>query len=126
LIHHKVYDVWQQPGGHWEQPEPDPFAAAKREAVEETDVKLGEYLPIDATNMLVPLDIGTHAISPRPDKNEPAHWHYDFRYTFVAANESLEHQEREVHAAEWVALNDPRIARIERLIIKLRQQGYIS
>jgi 8-oxo-dGTP pyrophosphatase MutT (NUDIX family) len=119
LIYHKLFQVWQQPGGHWEADESDPLSAAKREAVEETGVHVATSLSVDPAQPLIPLDIDTHEVPARPAKDEPVHYHYDFRYVLVAADTSVQHQAEEVDAAKWFALDDPATKRIERCISKL-------
>src|ERR1017187_363028 len=55
LIHHKLFNHWQQPGGHWEScDEANPFETAKRESEEETGVRLGPSLAVDTGHPLVP------------------------------------------------------------------------
>jgi 8-oxo-dGTP pyrophosphatase MutT (NUDIX family) len=126
LIHHKLFNRWLQPGGHWEtDEEASPLEAAQREGEEETGVKIAEYLNIDA-NPLVPIDIDTHEVPARPQKGEPVHYHHDIRYVFVAKTEELNHQEAEVNAAAWFDLNAPETKSVSRVIAKLRHFGFAS
>lgn len=120
FIHHRLFDVWQQPGGHWEEREANPLEAARREAIEETGAHLETYLPIDNDYPLVPLDIDTHEVPARPNKNEPVHYHHDFRYVFVAADTRFQHQEKEVYAAKWFDLAAPETDRIKKTVRKLK------
>jgi 8-oxo-dGTP pyrophosphatase MutT (NUDIX family) len=124
LIYHKLFQVWQQPGGHWETDEPDPLSAAKREAIEETNVAIKKYVSVAPAEPLVPLDIDTHQVPARPTKNEPSHYHHDFRYVFVADGMSLMHQIEEVDAVKWFALGDPATKRIARCIAKLHSFNF--
>jgi 8-oxo-dGTP pyrophosphatase MutT (NUDIX family) len=123
LIHHKLFDRWQQPGGHWEDDEANPLQAAQREGKEETGVQIAEYLPLLAGERLVPLDIDSHLVPARAHKNEPKHWHHDFRYVFVAASEAVTPQKAEVNAVRWFSLtaSEPRF--IGRAIDKLSRLG---
>jgi 8-oxo-dGTP pyrophosphatase MutT (NUDIX family) len=125
LIHHKLFNVWQQPGGHWEAGEATPLAAAKREAIEETGVEIKEVLSVDPRQPLVPLDIDTHLVPARPEKNEPAHHHHDIRYVFVAANDNVTPQESEVNKVAWFTLDDPATARVQRCIDRLKRFGFV-
>lgn len=125
LIHHNFFKLWQQPGGHWETDEPDPFEAARREALEETGVEIAKALSIDPKHPLVPLDINSHAVPARPAKDEPPHFHHDFRYVFMAANEKLAHQAAEVSAAAWYVLGDPTTSRVSRCIEKLHRFKFV-
>ena len=125
LIHHKVLDIWIQPGGHWDPEEPDPWTAARREAVEETGVQIEKQLPVANDDTKIPLDINTHQIPENLLKSEPAHLHHDFRYVFLAAEEKLVAQEAEVIDTVFVVLDDPRATRVQPLIAKLRRFGIV-
>ncbi|MDP9196583.1 MAG: hypothetical protein M3O22_07465 [Pseudomonadota bacterium] len=39
------------------------------------------------TRYPLPLILDAHPIPARPDKNEPAHWHYDMVYLFTLSQE---------------------------------------
>jgi 8-oxo-dGTP pyrophosphatase MutT (NUDIX family) len=124
LIHHKAFNRWQQPGGHWENDdEANPREAAQREGEEETSVRIAEYLPIDATNPLVPLDIDSHQVHARPEKDEPDHVHHDWRYVFIAANTDLQPQVEEVNAAKWFDLDAHETEHVREIIRKLGERG---
>lgn len=127
LIHHKLFNRWQQPGGHWESDEEsDPLEAARRESIEEAGIEIADYLAVDPANQLVPIDIDSHEVPARPEKDEPEHWHHDFRYIFVAKSEKLTHQEAEVSGAKWFPLDAPEIERIAKPVAKLRRFGFIT
>jgi 8-oxo-dGTP pyrophosphatase MutT (NUDIX family) len=105
LIHHRSLGRWLQPGGHYEPPD-HLEASALREAVEETGVP---GLVIDPWHRRsgIPVDIDSHRIPARPDRNEPEHWHHDIRYVVrVEAGGVLRPDLREVHGAEWRDLAD--------------------
>lgn len=74
LIYHKKLRRWLQPGGHAELGEPDLLTAAIREVREE----IGLELPRNNASLL---DLDVHRI-PRL-KNQPSHFHFDFRYLFM-------------------------------------------
>lgn len=98
LIHHKALGRWLQPGGHADG-DPDLLAVARREVREETG--LDALHPVTAH----PFDLDIHPIPER--KGIPAHLHYDVRFLFEADRGSaLQGDEREVHGAAWVPLND--------------------
>jgi len=119
FIHHKLFNRWQQPGGHWEgDDEPNPLVA-QREGEEETAAHIASYLPLDTANPLVPLDIDSHQVPARDHKNEPIHWHHDFRYVFVAKDENVRPQESEINAVRWFALSAPETQIIKRTMAKL-------
>jgi 8-oxo-dGTP pyrophosphatase MutT (NUDIX family) len=125
LIHHKIFNKWFQPAGHWDASDSDPLAAARREVVEETKVSIETYLPVLPVSLLVPLDIDSHPIPVNPAKNEAAHFHHDFRYVFIAKNMALEYQATEVYAAKWFDLNDPAATHVERCLGKLTRLNLI-
>ncbi len=105
LIHHRSLGRWLQPGGHYEPPD-DLMGSALREAVEETGM---HGLVIDPWHEIsgLPVDIDSHRIPARPERDEPEHWHHDIRYVVRAEEGSAVRPElREVHGAEWRDLHD--------------------
>ncbi|HEX8226450.1 MAG TPA: NUDIX domain-containing protein [Candidatus Saccharimonadales bacterium] len=120
VVHHNTLDKWLAPGGHWDKGDSNPLAAARREADEEIGVELEMYIPLAAQDHEVPLDIDSHDIPANPAKQEPAHVHHDFRYTFVAGSEDLKNDDDGVDGAEWAELDDPRL-HMPRVVSKLRQ-----
>lgn len=125
LIHHNLFHKWLQPGGHWED-EASPWVAAQREAAEETGVHIQRQLAAANPDISIPLDIATHHIIARPDKNEPPHLHHDFRYVFEANVGDLINKPNEVSAAEWVTLNDPRLKNIPSIVDKLQRLNFLT
>lgn len=75
LVHHKKLGFWLQPGGHADG-ESDVMAVAWREAREESGIEGLEPLSPEI------FDVDVHEIPAR--KNEPAHFHFDVRFAFVA------------------------------------------
>lgn len=124
MIHHKGFDKWLFPGGHYEGQVP-PRKSALRELNEETG------FPIDLVEFFghmdyLALDVDSHPIPARPEKDEEVHWHHDFLYLGLAKEEvALTHQEEEVHGAKWISLDevanlpDERVRRVAHKIIKL-------
>jgi 8-oxo-dGTP pyrophosphatase MutT (NUDIX family) len=103
LIHHRSLARWLQPGGHYEMPE-TLMASAVREAVEETGMR---GLMIDPWHLAsgLPIDIDSHRIPARLDRDEPEHWHHDIRYIVRAKEGSpIQPDLAEVHKAEWRGL----------------------
>lgn len=125
LIHHTFLDMWLQPGGHMEPEELSPQVTAQRETEEETGVILAGELAIDGDSTL-PIDIDTHYIPANDAKGEPAHYHHDFRYVFLASDPALSHQIQEVQAAEWVPLEDSRLSNLGKVLAKLREHHLIT
>ena len=76
LLRHRKLGRWLQPGGHLEPEDSSVFAAALREAREETGIETFEF-PIGEEI----LDVDIHPIPPHgPDL---AHFHYDIRHLFT-------------------------------------------
>jgi 8-oxo-dGTP pyrophosphatase MutT (NUDIX family) len=118
VIHHRVFDVWLQPGGHYEPPG-SLWESARREVMEETGLR--DMRPL----LEEPIDIDTHPIPARPGRTEAAHWHHDFAYLAVAEGTmTLTPQIEEVHAVGWVplgALTGYPNARLRRLAAKAQR-----
>lgn len=91
LIWHEKLQRWLQPGGHCEEDDPTPQAAAMREALEETG------LPPVALRFISDrvFDVDAHWIPERA--GQPGHWHYDIRYALEA--------DAATDAARWVPLD---------------------
>ncbi len=88
LLHHRSLDKWLQPGGHFDPEDTSPLEAARREIQEETGFGSElTYVPADAAEPLMPFAIDVHHIPANPRKQEPAHYHYDFRYAFTLPHE---------------------------------------
>lgn len=126
LVHHRFLQRWLQPGGHWEADETDPLEAARREVIEETGVRLAEVLPLDTESPLLPFDIEIQDIPDRPERDEPKHNHYDFRYIFVAKDEAIGVTEHQILDAGWFDFDAPEGVGIQRIITKLRDRGIIQ
>jgi 8-oxo-dGTP pyrophosphatase MutT (NUDIX family) len=118
LVHHILYDRWQQPGGHAEATDVTPLSAAWREITEETAVKIKEVLKVRGEP--IPIHIGVHYVPANPKKKEAEHYHYDFRYVFVAESETIRLQPNEVHEVAWVPLDDPRTSHIAVAVERLK------
>jgi 8-oxo-dGTP pyrophosphatase MutT (NUDIX family) len=78
LIHHRKLNRWLQPGGHVEDADTSWREAARREVTEETG--LSRFIAQRDDDDV--FDVDVHPIPPR--KDEPAHFHYDLRFLFVA------------------------------------------
>ncbi|MBX2905941.1 MAG: NUDIX hydrolase [Taibaiella sp.] len=83
LLKHKTLGKWFQPGGHTEA-DATLVNSALREAIEETGIHIGEleYVPVSQTPDM-PVDIDSHYIPANERRQEPGHYHHDFRYLFL-------------------------------------------
>ena len=128
LIHHRGLDKWMQPGGHWDPEDPNPWMVALREAEEETGVGIAQALHIDPDQPHIPLDIDSHHIPANEAKDEPEHYHHDFRYAFVASSEAVTAQEREIVNIAWVPVDaeDSRLIEVWSPLAKLRERKIIG
>ena len=77
LHHHRKLDRWMQFGGHCED-DADILEVAQREALEESGIE-----GLKAASE-IPFDLDIHEIPARPATGEPAHFHYDVRFLFIA------------------------------------------
>jgi 8-oxo-dGTP pyrophosphatase MutT (NUDIX family) len=100
LTHHRKLAQWFQLGGHVEAHDADIFAAALREAHEESGLSAISLLS-DAI-----FDIDVHLI-PTSKTGFPAHLHYDIRVLLVANDqEQVSFQVAESNAVRWIALSE--------------------
>jgi 8-oxo-dGTP pyrophosphatase MutT (NUDIX family) len=96
LTHHRKLDKWLQLGGHADG-DLDLLAVALREAAEESG--LTRLRPVSARLF----DLDRHWIPAR--KQDPGHWHYDFRFMIEAdADEPLVVTD-ESHDLFWVEIS---------------------
>ncbi|MCH5585216.1 NUDIX hydrolase [Shimazuella sp. AN120528] len=104
-IKHKILKKWLLPGGHCEETDQSLIDASLREAVEETGIPLNCLHCIQEEN--VPIDIDLHEIPSNPQKDEPGHWHADFRFVFrLDSSQSIILQEEEVTDYAWLSLEE--------------------
>lgn len=126
LVHHNFLQVWIQPGGHMDAEDENPLAAARREALEETQVQIAEYLPLIVDSPLVPFHVDTHSIPERPERSMPAHYHHDFCYAFVAASEEVVGEMNELSQLGWFAFDSPECKPIHEIINRLHNRIFTA
>jgi len=97
LIHHRRLRRWLLPGGHVEETDVNLAGTARREAMEETAVRIAPASVV----RLVGMDV--HAIPPH--KHEPFHLHHDLIFTMRAESEVVERTE-EAPNLVWCALDE--------------------
>ena len=130
LVHHRKLNLWLQPGGHVEDTDSSWRAAAQREVTEETGLERFIHHADDAKLF----DVDVHTIPAR--LNEPAHFHYDLRFLFVAdvdatvvsADRTLVTNTDEAHDCRWFALsallNDSSLDASMRRMIELTTRSH--
>ncbi|MFF8917810.1 NUDIX hydrolase [Streptomyces sp. NPDC015032] len=103
LIHHLASGRRIQPGGHPEPSDRTLDEAVRREIAEETGVT-----ELQSFGDGTPVHIDVHTIEARPEKDEPAHVHYDVRYLLrVRGPVTLTLQAEEVGAATARSSSSP-------------------
>ncbi len=101
MLHHNFLDIWLMPGGHIDDDDASLRDAALRELLEESGLTDSEILPFDRWPDDLPLDIGRHAIPPRPERDEAAHIHWDVRFCFATQVTGVSPPAAEVKAWQW-------------------------
>ena len=86
MVFHRTLERWLQPGGHVD-PGETPEEAAIREVEEETGLT-PKLHPIHEEKMY-PFDINIHYIPTNKQRNEPGHFHYDFRYLMTTDDKKM-------------------------------------
>ena len=122
LLQHKALGTLLQPGGHVEPADKTILAAAEREVMEETGLDRSQLQlrSLYADNPQVPFDIDTHVIPENPKKGEPGHYHHDFRYLFIAKENSITIDPDESSGFAWVGWETFRTSpRFESVAIKI-------
>lgn len=127
LIHHRTFQTWLPPGGHYEAPG-SLWDSAVRETVEETGVQAVERHPWTISSG-VPVDVDTHPIPANSKKAEGPHLHHDFRFLAMASDaEPLAADLAEVNEARWAPIADLRESsdvRVRALYAKLLRLGIV-
>lgn len=104
LLQHKTLGRLLQPGGHLEQSDTSPLTATLREVEEETGLKSKDLFSKSAfrADSEVPFHIDSHYIPENPRKNEPGHYHHDFRYLYITEKSDIKIDLDESNGYQWV------------------------
>jgi 8-oxo-dGTP pyrophosphatase MutT (NUDIX family) len=94
LHHHRKLDRWLQFGGHCDGEE-DVLEVARREALEESGIA-GLIVASER-----PFDLDIHPIPAH--SGDPAHFHYDIRYMFIAPESAIPVLSEESRELRWFA-----------------------
>ncbi|HET7637643.1 MAG TPA: NUDIX domain-containing protein, partial [Ktedonobacteraceae bacterium] len=80
-------------------------AAALREVEEETGLTPAELElhPLIPSDPAVPFDIDTHYIPENPRKDEPGHYHHDFRYVYTVKLSEVSAKAVKEEVCRWVS-----------------------
>lgn len=100
MIQHKTLDKWLLPGGHIEPEDSSLLGASLRELEEEAGIPWQRVVSPPAHDV-TPADIDIHKIPANPDKGEPEHYHFDFRYAHWVEDADVRLQLEEVTDFEW-------------------------
>ncbi len=126
LIFHKAGQRFQQPGGHVDVSDLNIITAAMREIREETSLEEINLHPWHEKHAH-PINIDSHYVAPRLEKDETEHYHHDFIYLFTTAQTSITLQQLEVGDYKWI---DPHKDKqdslhVKKSINKARELGII-
>lgn len=104
LLYHKSLGKLLQPGGHINDADSSPLSAALREVEEETGLHSEnlELRPILRQCADVPFHIDSHYIPKNPRKNEPGHYHHDFRYLYITDKSDIRIDDKESEGFKWI------------------------
>ena len=105
---HRKLGMWLQLGGHADG-NPDPLAVARREAEEESGLKVTSPMP-------APIDVDVHAVPAYG--TDPAHYHYDMRFVLVAEHTAVT-ATSESEELRWVPLDNIASVTNEESILRL-------
>jgi 8-oxo-dGTP pyrophosphatase MutT (NUDIX family) len=97
VMHHHRHRRWLLPGGHVEASDVSLSDTARREAMEETAVKIA------GSNLVALVGMDVHAIPAR--KHEPFHLHHDLIFSFSTASGDIAVSEEAPEVA-WCAVEE--------------------
>lgn len=102
MIHHNIYQTWAWTGGHCDG-NPDLFAVAQQEALEETGLQAIDALSPD----IIALDILTVPGHVKNGHWIAAHLHLNAAFVFIADRQAtISHKPDENSAVAWIPLSN--------------------
>lgn len=108
LVHHRKFDKWTPPGGHIE-PNETPEQVVVREFKEELglDIAIVSVLPpaYSGDDRVAPIAVPFYMDLETADFDEPRVGFFYF-VELRDPNQIMQHQEKELHNAEWFAKED--------------------
>jgi len=116
LNHHKALDKWIHFGGHSDG-DSNSLNVAKREILEETGIS-----NFDDMNGQI-FDIDVHIIPENPAKKEPAHYHYDIRFLFVAKNTDFQISDESLDV-KWLPIEEAKKLVTDLSMIRMLEKAY--
>lgn len=122
LVNHRSLGKSIQPGGHIDENDSSFLKAAMRELAEETGFINVIPLSSDAINFDIPFDIDVHKIPENKEKQEPEHWHFDFRYLLLlTGSQQGKTNRKEVDGIFWKPIMEleqlaPTLSRFSRKV----------
>ena len=121
VVRHRVLQRWFMPGGHLEPTDRTLIEAARRVAQEEAQLPVAELSAWPGYEQL-PVDIDIHPIPANPDRQEPEHLHYDFRWLFrIDRRPTVVVQAQEVTDFAWLP-----VAQVEDELIRVKIEKLLT
>ncbi|NCU42183.1 MAG: NUDIX domain-containing protein [Candidatus Moranbacteria bacterium] len=106
LIFHNQFQIFLQPGGHFER-DGSIEECARREVREETSLEVAPH-SWHKENGNIPIYIDTHSIPSSKEKQEEDHFHHDhlFLYSLKDSRQEIQLQVEEVKKYAWISFEE--------------------
>lgn len=122
VLEHKDLNMYLYPGGHVDRSDKNLVAAAKRELMEETNIRKVKLASFCENG--VPFDIDIHLIPYNKRIKMEKHWHFDFRYIFFTDEiKNISFDKEEISNYKWISskelFNDKNFGKVLEKIFKL-------
>lgn len=116
LNHHKLLEKWLTFGGHSDG-DNNSLNVAKREVVEESGI-----VKFDDLGGKI-FDVDVHLIPENQAKKEPAHYHYDITFLFIAKDRNFKISD-ESQEIKWVTIQQAKQLVNSPSIIRMLDKAY--